>query len=88
MTMKIGLGILIAGLVLMSPVFFLMIRDAFKALMKEFKSDFPGTAFIIGVTLLITGLFVCAFVLGLCKQKQSEPDALPIKETTTTNNQP
>jgi len=86
MTLKIGLGILIAGLVLMSPVFFLLIRDAFKMLMNEFKSNFPGIAYIIGVTLLIAGLFVCALAVGLRNQKQSEADAQPIKETLTTNN--
>jgi len=87
MTLKIGIGILIAGLVLMSPVFFLLIRDIFKKIMNEFKSDFPVTAYVIGVALLITGLFVCALALGLRNQKQSEADAQPMKETTT-NNQP
>lgn len=80
MTLKIGLGILIAGLVLMSPVFFLLIREAFEKLMNEFKSDFPGTAYIIGATLLITGLFVCALAVGLRNQEQSEPDAQTPKE--------
>lgn len=75
MILKIGLAILITGILLMTPLVFLGLKLIVRDFLDDFKSDPEITAYSIGCLLLITGLLVSAIGMGIRYYKRASQQA-------------
>lgn len=84
MTLKIGLVIIITGLLLMTPVFFIELKLIVRDFLDAFKLDPQATAYIIGCVLLLIGLIVSVIGIGIRKwaARQAAHDVPAVIEQT------